>query len=45
VPISVIDGKIDLDNFKAKILEHSKHLACAMITFPSTSGIYDENIR
>lgn len=45
VPIAVIDGKIDFADFKTKIETHSKNLACVMITFPSTSGIYDLKIK
>lgn len=45
VAVNVIDGKIDFDDFKNKILTYSKNLACVMITFPSTSGIYDLKIK
>ena len=45
IPINVIDGKIDFDDFRAKTLAHKDNLAATMITFPSTSGIYDTNIK
>jgi len=45
IPVNVIDGKIDFADFKAKVETHSKNLACVMITFPSTSGIYDLKIK
>jgi glycine dehydrogenase len=45
IPINVIDGKIDFDDFKSKVLTYKDNLAATMITFPSTAGIYDANIR
>ncbi len=45
IPINVIEGKIDFEDFKSKVLIHKDNLAATMITFPSTSGIYDTNIR
>lgn len=45
VPVNVIEGKIDFNDFKNKIETHSKNLACVMITFPSTAGIYDLKIK
>jgi glycine cleavage system protein P-like pyridoxal-binding family len=32
-------------DFKAKLQKHSSNLAALMITFPSTAGRYDENIK
>lgn len=45
VPVAVVDGKIDFNDFKAKVEQHSKNLACVMITFPSTAGVYDIKIK
>ena len=39
------DGHIDLDDLRAKIEEHRSQLAAIMITYPSTYGVYDEDVR
>jgi len=39
------DGSIDFADLKAKADEHSNKLAALMVTYPSTYGIFDENIR
>ncbi len=38
-------GNIQLDDLKAKIEEHSKNLACLMVTYPSTHGVFEEAIQ
>lgn len=38
-------GNIDVDDFVAKAEKHSSDLACAMITYPSTHGIFEARIR
>ena len=39
------DGNIDLANLRAKTEEHRRNLAAAMITYPSTHGVFEEQIR
>lgn len=39
------DGDIDLDDLKAKAEKHRDNLAALMITYPSTYGVFEENIR
>lgn len=38
------DGKIEINHLKEKIKKYSNNVACLMITYPSTFGIFDENI-
>ncbi|AAF11360.1 aminomethyl-transferring glycine dehydrogenase [Deinococcus radiodurans] len=38
-------GNIDFDDLKAQAEAHSDHLAALMITYPSTHGVYEENVR
>lgn len=38
-------GNIDVADFIAKAEEHKEDLACAMITYPSTHGIFEASIR
>jgi len=38
-------GNIDLVDWQAKCAQHSQQLACAMITYPSTHGVFEEKIR
>ncbi len=37
-------GNVDVDDLKAKAKEHADNLSCIMITYPSTHGIYEEEI-
>lgn len=37
-------GNVDVSDLKAKALEHAENLSCIMITYPSTHGIYEEEI-
>ncbi len=38
-------GNVDLDDLKAKAVEHSADLSALMVTYPSTHGVYEEQIR
>jgi glycine dehydrogenase len=38
-------GNVDLEDLKAKAAEHAKNLACIMITYPSTHGVFEESIK
>ncbi len=38
-------GNVDLDDLRAKAEEVKDNLACAMITYPSTHGVYEEAVR
>ncbi len=47
--VAVVDcddeGNVDLTDLRAKAEQHSQELAAAMITYPSTHGVFEENIR
>ncbi|MES2077539.1 MAG: aminomethyl-transferring glycine dehydrogenase [Pseudomonadota bacterium] len=38
-------GNVDLVDLKAKAELHSKNLACVMVTYPSTHGVFEEGIQ
>jgi len=38
-------GEIDLDDLQAKLEKHSDKLAAIMITYPSTHGVFEENVK
>ncbi|MDH4088911.1 MAG: aminomethyl-transferring glycine dehydrogenase [Cyclobacteriaceae bacterium] len=38
------EGKIDVSDLKAKAKQYSDRLACLMVTYPSTHGVFEENI-
>ncbi|CAN5322277.1 aminomethyl-transferring glycine dehydrogenase [soil metagenome] len=38
-------GNVDLDDLRAKIALHADELAALMITYPSTHGVYEHEIR
>jgi len=38
-------GNVDIDDLKAKAVEHTDDLAALMVTYPSTHGVYEEQIR
>jgi glycine dehydrogenase len=38
-------GHIDFADLKAKAQEHSANLAALMITYPSTYGVFEDNVR
>ena len=37
-------GNVDLDDLRAKIAEHADTLAALMITYPSTHGVYEQEV-
>jgi glycine dehydrogenase len=39
------DGNIDVADLKAKADAHKKDLACLMVTYPSTHGVFEETIK
>lgn len=47
--VAVVDcddeGNVDLLDLRAKAEQHSQELAAAMVTYPSTHGVFEENIR
>ncbi|MCL4222142.1 MAG: aminomethyl-transferring glycine dehydrogenase [Phycisphaerales bacterium] len=45
VAVRCVDGLIELDDLRAKAAEHAEHLAAIMVTYPSTTGVFDETIR
>ncbi len=38
------NGNVDLGDLQAKAEKHSAHLACVMITYPSTHGVFEEQV-
>ncbi len=38
-------GNIDLDDLKSKVAENSESLAVLMVTYPSTHGVFEEDIQ
>lgn len=38
-------GNVDLDDLRSKAIKHAEHLAALMITYPSTHGVFEEDIR
>ena len=47
--VAVVDcddeGNVDVLDLRAKAEQHSQELAAAMVTYPSTHGVFEENIR
>ena len=39
------EGNIDLADLRAKAAEHKHDLACLMVTYPSTHGVFEESIK
>jgi glycine dehydrogenase len=39
------NGNVDLADLKKKAEEHSANLACVMVTYPSTHGVFEEGIK
>ena len=39
------DGNIDISDLQKKAGEHANDLACLMVTYPSTHGVFEEGIR
>ncbi|MFF0490379.1 aminomethyl-transferring glycine dehydrogenase [Nocardia sp. NPDC004068] len=38
------NGDVDLDDLRAKIADHADRLACIMITYPSTHGVFEHEV-
>ncbi len=38
-------GNIDLEDLKVKAAQHADHLAALMVTYPSTHGVFEEEIQ
>ncbi|MDC8759972.1 aminomethyl-transferring glycine dehydrogenase [Janthinobacterium fluminis] len=38
-------GNVDLADLQAKAEQHSANLACVMVTYPSTHGVFEEGIQ
>src|ERR1700730_746615 len=38
-------GNVDIEDLKAKAAQHSDKLAAIMITYPSTHGVFERNVR
>ncbi|OBF89476.1 glycine dehydrogenase (aminomethyl-transferring) [Mycobacterium sp. 852002-51163_SCH5372311] len=38
------NGDVDLDDLRAKVSEHADRLSTLMITYPSTHGVYEQDI-
>jgi glycine dehydrogenase len=46
VPVNCLEnGDIDLDDLSNKAKQHARELACLMVTYPSTHGVFEENIQ
>jgi len=39
------NGNVDLADLKKKAEQHSANLACVMVTYPSTHGVFEEGIK
>ncbi|MBN2864714.1 MAG: aminomethyl-transferring glycine dehydrogenase [Thiotrichales bacterium] len=39
------EGEIDLDDLQTKLNKHSDNLAAIMITYPSTHGVFEANVK
>lgn len=39
------EGNIDLEDLEARCLQNSDRLACVMVTYPSTHGVFEVGIR
>ncbi len=38
------DGTVDLDDLRRLLIEHEGRIAAAMVTYPSTHGVYEQSI-
>ncbi len=41
---ALADGTVDLNDLRAKCAEHRERLAAIMVTYPSTHGVYEQDI-
>ncbi|WP_312305726.1 aminomethyl-transferring glycine dehydrogenase [Pulveribacter sp.] len=39
------NGNVDLSDLRAKCEQHSQNLACVMITYPSTHGVFETQVK
>jgi len=39
------DGSIDVDDLRARATEHAEHLSALMVTYPSTHGVFEDDIQ
>ncbi|MCB9426482.1 MAG: aminomethyl-transferring glycine dehydrogenase [Flavobacteriales bacterium] len=39
------NGNIDVEDLRAKAIEHKDNLACLMVTYPSTHGVFESSIK
>jgi glycine dehydrogenase len=39
------NGNIDVEDLKAKAIEHKDNLSCLMVTYPSTHGVFESAIK
>ncbi len=39
------NGNVDMADLKAKCEQHSTHLSCVMITYPSTHGVFETQVK
>lgn len=44
IKVNSNNGTIDTVHLKEKVEQHSKNLSCLMITYPSTNGIFEDNV-
>jgi glycine dehydrogenase len=42
---TTVEGDVDLDDLRARAAEHADRLAAFMITYPSTHGVFERDIR
>jgi len=38
-------GNVDVNDLRAKAIQHKDNLACLMITYPSTHGVFEDSIK
>ena len=41
---TLVDGDVDIEDLNAKIEQHRDRLSVLMVTYPSTHGVFEENI-
>jgi glycine dehydrogenase len=39
------NGNVDLEDLKQKAAQHARQLSCLMVTYPSTHGVFEDDIR
>ncbi|OIQ79340.1 glycine dehydrogenase (decarboxylating) [mine drainage metagenome] len=45
VVATAADGSVDLDDLRATLAQHGPRVAAIMITYPSTHGVFEEDVR